>query len=124
MVEYVRVGSFASRSLAELAVTFLNANGIEATVVADDAGGQYPATLSGRGIWLRVPAEDADAARELFAQADAAQAADADAASRAAAAPDAGLKPLGPPAPAVWAVRLAVAAVVALVVAAALPRLS
>jgi len=115
MVEYARVGSFASRSLAELAVTYLNANGIDAVVVADDAGGQYPATLSGRGIWLRVPTEDAEAARQLFAEAEAA---------RAAAAPDAALAPLGRPALAVWAVRVAVAAVVAIVVASALPRLS
>lgn len=71
MVEYARVGSFASRNLAELAVTYLNANGIDAVVVADDAGGQYPyLALLGRGIWLRVPAEDADAARQLFAEAE------------------------------------------------------
>lgn len=124
MVEYARVGSFASRSLAELAVTYLNANGIEAVVVADDAGGQYPATLSGRGIWLRVPTEDVEAARELFAQADAAQAAASlSDAAQPAAVPDAGLAPLGRPALAVWAVRVAVAAVVAIVVASALPRL-
>lgn len=113
MIEYARVGSFASRSLAELAVTYLNANGIEAVVVADDAGGQYPSTLSTRGIWLRVPAEDAGAARLLFAEADA----------QALAAPEAGLAPPGRPPLGVWAFRVAVAAVVAILVAAALPRL-
>jgi hypothetical protein len=114
MVEYTRVGSFASRSLAELAVTYLNANGIDAVVVADDAGGQYPSTLSARGIWLQVPAEDADAARALFAEADAAQ---------AAAAPQAGVTPPGRPPLAVWTIRIAVAAVVAITVIAALPPL-
>lgn len=123
MVEYARVGSFASRNLAELAVTYLNANGIDATVMADDAGGQYPhITFGGRGIWLRVPAEDAEAARELFAQADAASASPS-AASPFDAAPDAGLAPLGRQRLALWAVRVAVAAVVAIVVAAAFPRL-
>lgn len=114
MGAYERVGSFANRNLAELAVTYLNANGIEATVVADDAGGQYPATLSGRGIWLRVPAEDADAARLLFAEADAAQ---------ALAAAEAGLTPPGRPPLAVWAVRVAAAAVVAGIVVAAAAQL-
>lgn len=115
MAEYARVGRFANRNLAELAVTYLNANGIEAVVVADDAGGQYPyLALLGRGIWLRVPAEDAEAARQLFAEAEAQAVAEDGRALRS-------VERLGPGA--TWGVRAAAALVAILLAAAILPRL-
>ena len=70
MPQFSRVGSFPSRPMAELAVTYLHANGIDAMVWADDAGGTYPHLALYRGIALRVREEDAEAARELLAQAD------------------------------------------------------
>lgn len=112
MPQFTRVGSFPSRPMAELAVTFLNANGIDAMVWADDAGGTYPHLALYRGIALRVREEDAEAARELLEQAE----------LEAAAVPPADpedsreLRPIGK-----WIVRLAAAAVVAGAAISALP---
>lgn len=68
--ELVVVGSFGSRIEAEVAQGALNAAGIESTLVADDAGGQYAAlSLSGGGVRLQVRPEDLAAAQELLSQA-------------------------------------------------------
>ena len=112
MPQFTRVGTFPSRPMAELAVTFLNANGIDAMVWADDAGGTHPYLSMYRGIALRVREEDAEAARELLEQADreAAMAPPADPHDRRE------LRPIGK-----WIVRLAAAAVVAGLAISALP---
>jgi len=57
----VQVGSYATRSDAELAQTALAAAGIQSLVTADDAGGAYPFDLTGAARLLvdEVNAEDA-----------------------------------------------------------------
>ena len=63
------VGSFSSRSQAELAAGMLVAHGIRAVVAGDDAGGIAPHVtfISGGGYALSVRAEDVDEARTLLA---------------------------------------------------------
>lgn len=114
MAAFERVGHFPSRPMAEVAVTFLHANGIPATVWADDAGGTYPHVALYRGISLSVPADDADAARALLAEADAEHAAEPPAGDVAEDA-----RPLRPVAR--WVIRLAAAVVVAGAAISALP---
>lgn len=109
MTRYTRVGGFANRSMAELAATYLHANGIDAVVQADDAGGTHPHfALATHGVGLRVREEDADEARELLAVAD------AQAVGDSSGDPHAGreLRPVGK-----WIVRIAAAAIVAMAVA-------
>jgi len=57
----VQVGSYTTRSDAELAQTALAAAGIQSLVTADDAGGAYPFDLTGAARLLvdEVNAEDA-----------------------------------------------------------------
>jgi hypothetical protein len=51
---------------ADLAKAILAANGIEAAVLRDDAGGMIPAMSLMSEIRLVVAPEDADAAREVL----------------------------------------------------------
>jgi hypothetical protein len=61
----VEVGSFATRTDAELAQAALAAAGIASVLAADDAGGAYPFDLTG-GAHLLVDAADlADATAVL-----------------------------------------------------------
>jgi hypothetical protein len=62
----VPIGSFASRSEAEIVVGLLASQGIAAEISADDAGGAYPFDLAG-GPWVLVDESDAEAAREALA---------------------------------------------------------
>lgn len=112
MPQFSRVGSFPSRPMAELAVTYLNANGIDAMVWADDAGGTYPHLALYRGIALRVREEDAEAARELLAQAEL-----EGAAAHSDPEESRPLRPVGK-----WIVRVAAAAIVAGAAISQLPR--
>ena len=59
----VVVGTYPTRSDAELAQTALTAAGIESVVASDDAGGAYPFDLSGgaRPLVDEADAEDAAA---------------------------------------------------------------
>lgn len=62
------VGSFGSRPHAEMAAGMLDAHGIPATVMGDDAGGAAPHVAFGaHGYRLRVADADADEARALLA---------------------------------------------------------
>ena len=54
----ILVGTYASRSDAELAQSALAAAGISSVIAADDAGGAYPFDLGGGA---RLLVEDADA---------------------------------------------------------------
>lgn len=61
------VGSFTSRPHAEMAAGMLDANGIRAEVLGDDAGGAIPHVPMGtHGYRLWVADEDADDARTLL----------------------------------------------------------
>ena len=51
---------------AHIVVGFLEAQGIDAVISADDAGDQLPAFEPVRGVKIYVAAEDADRARRLI----------------------------------------------------------
>jgi hypothetical protein len=59
--------TFSNRIEAEMAAGLLEAEGIEAVVRADDAGGTYPMLQFIRGVRLMVAQEDEARARELLA---------------------------------------------------------
>jgi hypothetical protein len=68
-----RIGRFASRSEAQVARAMLSEHGIEAEVDADDAAGLHPElSLATGGITLFVGVDDAEEARELLADVEAA----------------------------------------------------
>jgi hypothetical protein len=61
----VEVGTYATRSEAELAQAALVAAGVRSRLVADDAGGAYPFDLAG-GARLLVDEADAQLAAEIL----------------------------------------------------------
>jgi len=61
----IQVGTYPTRSDAELARTALAAAGIRSLIAADDAGGAYPFDLSG-GARLLVDETVAEDARALL----------------------------------------------------------
>jgi predicted Fe-Mo cluster-binding NifX family protein len=64
--ERVTIATFPNRVVADMAAGFLEGEGIEVWVAADDAGGAYPVLQSLQGVRLLVAAEDADRAREIL----------------------------------------------------------
>ncbi len=58
--------TFPSRIEAEMAAGLLESEGIEAMVLADDAGGAYPMLQFVRGVRLLVYREDAYRARQIL----------------------------------------------------------
>jgi hypothetical protein len=64
--QLIPIGTFATRSEAEIVQGLLASAGIAASVSADDAGGAYPFDLSG-GAQLLVDENDVEAASELLA---------------------------------------------------------
>lgn len=64
--------TFPNRIAAEMAAGLLESEGVEAMVVADDAGGAYPSLQFARGVRLMVAAEDAYRAREILRDMEAA----------------------------------------------------
>jgi hypothetical protein len=63
--DLVLARSFASRVEADLAHAALEAGGVDAVVVADDAGGQY-SSLWMHGVRLLVRSEDESRALEIL----------------------------------------------------------
>jgi hypothetical protein len=61
----IEVGSYTTRSDAELAQSVLEAAGIASVVSADDAGGAYPFDLGG-GVRLLVDSADAETAADIL----------------------------------------------------------
>ena len=59
--------TFSNRIEAEMAQGILESEGIEAVVMADDAGGTYPMLQFVRGVKLMVAAEDKARAKEILA---------------------------------------------------------
>ncbi len=59
--------TFPNRISAEMAAGLLESEGIEALVLADDAGGAYPMLQFIRGVRLLVAPEDEAQAREILA---------------------------------------------------------
>mgnify|MGYP001153108550 CR=1 FL=1 len=66
MSQAVPIGSFATRTEAEIVVGRLESDGIEAWVSADDAGGAFPFSLSG-GVQVLVDEGDVEKASRLLA---------------------------------------------------------
>ncbi len=62
----VVIDIFPNRVLAQMAADLLEGEGIEALVVADDAGGFYPMLQFVRGVRLYVAKEDEALAREIL----------------------------------------------------------
>ena len=59
--------TFPNRIAAEMAAGLLESEGVEAMVMADDAGGAYPSLQFIRGVRLLVAKEDEAQAREILA---------------------------------------------------------
>jgi hypothetical protein len=59
--------TFPNRIVAEMAAGLLESEGIEAMVMADDAGGAYPMLQFLRGVRVLVAPEDRHRAREILA---------------------------------------------------------
>jgi hypothetical protein len=65
--ELVVVQTFSSRPEADIAVSALEAAGIESMILADDGGSQRPALAwAGVGFQVTVRSEDAEAARAIL----------------------------------------------------------
>jgi hypothetical protein len=64
--QVVCVRTFGNRQEAELARGALEANGIEATVAADDAGGELPGLSIVHGVGLYVREGDLEAAQQAL----------------------------------------------------------
>jgi hypothetical protein len=62
----VAVGTYSNKIDADLAQGALEAADIDATITADDAGGQQPGLLMGKGVRVLVRAEDAERAKEIL----------------------------------------------------------
>jgi len=62
----VIIETFTNRLTAEMAAGLLESEGIEALVLADDAGGLYPMLQFIRGVRLLVAKEDELQAREIL----------------------------------------------------------
>jgi len=58
--------TFSNRIEAEMAAGLLESEGVEAIVMADDAGGAYPSLQFVRGVRLLVFREDEPRAREIL----------------------------------------------------------
>ena len=64
----IQIGTYPTRSDAELAQTALSAAGIASVLASDDAGGAYPFDLSGGARLLVDEADAQDAAAILGVQ--------------------------------------------------------
>jgi hypothetical protein len=68
--DVVSVRTYSSEVEADLAASWLAAEGVEAMVLADDAGGALPSFRVLGGVRLVVRAEDEDRAREILETAE------------------------------------------------------
>ena len=67
MDRLIPIGTYATRTEAEIVEGLLASAGIDASVRADDAGGAYPFEFSG-GAQVLVDENDAKAAAQLLAE--------------------------------------------------------
>ncbi|KPJ52086.1 hypothetical protein AMJ39_08685 [candidate division TA06 bacterium DG_24] len=70
MDDWAKVHVFTYRHEAELAKSALEANGIEARISADDAGGQAVGLQFMKGVVLLVPGRDVERAKQLLGLSD------------------------------------------------------
>ena len=66
MNRLITIGTYTTRTEAEIVEGLLEAAGISASIQADDAGGAYPFEFSG-GAQVLVDESDAEAASQLLA---------------------------------------------------------
>ena len=66
MSELTCIETYGSRDEAELARSFLESNGIDAIVFADDCGGARPHLQISEGVRLMIKQEDKEMALQLF----------------------------------------------------------
>ena len=66
MNSFITLHTFSSRLEAEIAKGLLEANGIKALVSADDAGGNYPLTMTS-GVELIINSRNLVKAKKLLA---------------------------------------------------------
>jgi len=69
MAEQISIGTYPTRTEAEIVAGRLESAGIAARVFADDAGGAYPFGLSG-GAQVLIDESDLAAAEDLLAATD------------------------------------------------------
>jgi Putative prokaryotic signal transducing protein len=67
MDRLVTIGTYTTRTEAEIVEGLLESAGISASIRADDAGGAYPFEFSG-GAQVLVDESDAEAASQLLAE--------------------------------------------------------
>ena len=68
--DVVAVRTYANEVEADLAASWLAAEGVESMVLMDDAGGALPSFQIMSGVKLVVRAEDEDRAREILVTAE------------------------------------------------------
>jgi hypothetical protein len=68
--DVVAVRTYPSEVEAELAASWLSAEGVDSAVLADDAGGVLPSLHVMSGVKLVVRAADEDRAREILETAE------------------------------------------------------
>jgi hypothetical protein len=66
MTEQISIGTFPTRSEAEIVHGLLTSAGIAAWLATDDAGGAYPFDLAG-GARVLIDASDLEAASQVLA---------------------------------------------------------
>lgn len=62
----VVIETFSDKSFAEAAVSLLDSEGIEAAIIADDAGHEFPNLDFARGVRVVVAPADVDRARQVM----------------------------------------------------------
>jgi hypothetical protein len=67
MERLITIGTYTTRTEAEIVAGLLDAAGISASIQADDAGGAYPFEFSG-GAQVLVDESDAQSASQLLAE--------------------------------------------------------
>ena len=67
---FVAVRTYTNEVEADLAASWLGAEGVESMVLTDDLGGTLPSFRFVRGVRLVVRAEDEDRAREILETAE------------------------------------------------------
>ncbi len=84
----VRVATFPNEYEADLAVSWLEAEGIASVVVADDAGGAFPNLQAMRGVKVLVTPDNEARARDILENAATDNDADAGPPAKTDAPPD------------------------------------
>ncbi|MEJ2247307.1 MAG: hypothetical protein P8Y80_14710 [Acidobacteriota bacterium] len=69
-VDFIKIRTYYCRQDADLAKSFLSANGLQAVVFSDDAGGIHHGLSFSRGVHLMVQEEDVEKAKEILSDSE------------------------------------------------------